>query len=529
MAKYFYENHLANQNQTASPDLVWVADFTKIIILGNKTIYIFLCIDIHTNCIITYKISQREFQTSGVIKSFESAFEKRFPYYPVGKPDIPLLIHTDRGTQFTSKNYNNFVLKYADLFEPSMSRHRIPKDNSVMERFVRTFKNHKIHKLTLEQRLEQELIKNPNFANYRRIMTSYVTSLNNKVNRKTSPLSPLKHDIVSSNANLLMAPPIYTKAFSERFGNDYRLDHVKDYKAQTKKVSILLEEMATVQSELVDQTPFDNNPEVQKMVKLFNKQYAVIVQLLRSNPNQIQERIDQSLEPLQAGIDELNDKMDILLPKRKKHRQVQKLRDPIDYELFPIFLEFAGRSMERRVELRRSQLRICYTILYYVGLRVNETKHLTHQDIKDALITSQLTVVHHKTKQSHIHTLSKRALRDLRNIDQDIKIVFEKYKHKYLFGRVNTMHSKALIRLINNDLKNTCQLNDIRYNIKSHSFRIYVISSLLTKTSVHNVADIIGHNDVRSTLKYARYALSKKEIQELFDSLPDIKQKYRAY
>ena len=280
--------------------------------------------------------------------------------------------------------------------------------------------------------------------------------------------------------------------------------------------------MAAVQSELVDQTPFDDNPEMQKIVQLFNKQYATMVQLLRSNLNQVNEHIDQSLEPLQAGIDELNDKMDILLPKRKKPRKIQKLRDPIDYELFPIFLEFAAQGMERRVELRRSQLRVCYTILYYVGLRINEIRHLTHQDIKDALVTSQFTFIHHKTKQAHIHTLSTRALRDLSYIEEDIKTVFQKYKHKYLFGKVNPMHPKALIRLINNDLRHTCQLKDIRYNIKSHSFRIYVISSLLTKTSVHHVASIIGHNDVRSTLKYERYALSKKEIQELFDSLPDV-------
>ena len=97
----------------------------------------------------------------------------------------------------------------------------------------------------------------------------------------------------------------------------------------------------------VDQTPFDNNPEVEKMVKLFNKQYIVIIQLLRNNPDQIQERIDEL--------------MDILL----KHRQVQKLRDPIDYELFPIFLEFAGRNMERWVELRRSQLQLRYFLLQF--------------------------------------------------------------------------------------------------------------------------------------------------------------------
>ena len=73
--------------------------------------------------------------------------------------------------------------------------------------------------------------------------------------------------------------------------------------------------------------------------------------------------------------------------------------------------------------------------------------------------------------------------------------------------------------MINKDLKHTCQINQIPYNIKSHSFRINVISNLLKHTTVQNVADIIGHNDIRSTLKYSRYSMSKKQIQELMDTI----------
>lgn len=81
------------------------------------------------------------------------------------------------------------------------------------------------------------------------------------------------------------------------------------------------------------------------------------------------------------------------------------------------------------------------------------------------------------------------------------------------------MHEKSLIRFINKDLKNTCNLNGISFNVKSDSFRIHVISSLLKLTSVQNVAGIIGHNDIRSILKYSRYAMSKKDIQELLDQI----------
>lgn len=41
------------------------------------------------------------------------------------------------------------------------------------------------------------------------------------------------------------------------------------------------------------------------------------------------------------------------------------------------------------------------------------------------------------------------------------------------------MRSKILIQTINDDLRNTCKTLKLPYNIKSHSFRINHISSLL--------------------------------------------------
>jgi site-specific recombinase XerD len=62
-------------------------------------------------------------------------------------------------------------------------------------------------------------------------------------------------------------------------------------------------------------------------------------------------------------------------------------------------------------------------------------------------------------------------------------------------------------------------VNQISYNIKSHSFRINMISNLLKRTSVQHVAQIIGHNDIQSTISYQCYALSKEEIQRLLEEI----------
>ena len=81
------------------------------------------------------------------------------------------------------------------------------------------------------------------------------------------------------------------------------------------------------------------------------------------------------------------------------------------------------------------------------------------------------------------------------------------------------MINKNLIKVINRDLKYTSQKYNIPYNIKSHSFRVNIITNLLKVTSVQNTANIIGHTDIRSTMTYNRYALSKNQIQDLLDKM----------
>lgn len=73
--------------------------------------------------------------------------------------------------------------------------------------------------------------------------------------------------------------------------------------------------------------------------------------------------------------------------------------------------------------------------------------------------------------------------------------------------------------MINKDLRHTCELNDILYNIKSHSFRINMITRLLQNTSIQDATDIIGHKDIKSTMAYKRYALNKKEIQKFLNKI----------
>ena len=126
---------------------------------------------------------------------------------------------------------------------------------------------------------------------------------------------------------------------------------------------------------------------------------------INENSKLTREYVVAALSPIEIGIEQLNSKMDRMLPKEKKKFNTQKLRDPIDNTLFPIFLCTAGCSVNYKKELRRSQLRICYTILFHVGLRLNEIRNLKLEDILDAIQISQFNLIHFKTNQAHIHVL----------------------------------------------------------------------------------------------------------------------------
>jgi hypothetical protein len=66
-----------------------------------------------------------------------------------------------------------------------MSRANTPKDNPVAERFMRTFKEHKINDKTFQQELFYQIEINSKFKGYRRVFNLFTKNVNFKLNRKS--------------------------------------------------------------------------------------------------------------------------------------------------------------------------------------------------------------------------------------------------------------------------------------------------------------------------------------------------------
>lgn len=134
-----------------------------------------------------------------------------------------------------------------------MSRQSTSKDNAVMERFVRMFKQHKIAGIKIQNKLDAEMFYNPQFLSFRKLISKY----GKRLNKKTFPETPQRAYKQNKTASLLMSPRIYTKALSVVYGDDPRLIHVNQYKQEIKETHETLEEVAAIKAELVNQTPIE--------------------------------------------------------------------------------------------------------------------------------------------------------------------------------------------------------------------------------------------------------------------------------
>jgi hypothetical protein len=58
-----------------------------------------------------------------------------------------------------------------------------------------------------------------------------------------------------------------------------------------------------------------------------------------------------------------------------------------------------------------------------------------------------------------------KTLGNLKKLNLEYEVIFEKYEYKFLFGKVEPIADKSLVRFINKDLAYTCEISSIIYFI----------------------------------------------------------------
>lgn len=142
------ENLLAQNFNQPAPNMVWVSDFTYIRV-ANRFYYVCAILDLFARKIMAYKVSNK-IDTQLAIDTLNIAITTR-------KNISGVIFHTDRGSQFTSKSFRQYLDRLNIVQSFSAKGH--PYDNAVMECFFKYMKKEETNRRnysTLEE-LKQSL------------------------------------------------------------------------------------------------------------------------------------------------------------------------------------------------------------------------------------------------------------------------------------------------------------------------------------------------------------------------------------
>ncbi len=128
-------NLIQQQFNPIKPNQVWVSDITYFR-LKEKNYYICAIMDLYSRIIISYKIGLKN-STQLTKSTFKLAYTKR-------QPQNDLIFHTDNGSNYCSKTFQEYLSKLNVTH--SFSRPHVPYDNSVMESFFASLKKEELYR-----------------------------------------------------------------------------------------------------------------------------------------------------------------------------------------------------------------------------------------------------------------------------------------------------------------------------------------------------------------------------------------------
>jgi transposase InsO family protein len=130
-----FKNYLNQEFHTDKPNQVWVSDVTYFR-YNEKSYCICIIIDLFSRKVVGYRVGSVN-STQLVKSTFKQAHESRHP-------DKKLVFHTDRGSNYRSKTFCDY-LKSRQV-KQSFSRACVPYDNSVAESFFSSMKREELYR-----------------------------------------------------------------------------------------------------------------------------------------------------------------------------------------------------------------------------------------------------------------------------------------------------------------------------------------------------------------------------------------------
>ena len=159
-AVHKYPNLLNRRFDQPRPNQFWVTDITYIPIPGSM-LYMCAVLDLCGKVVLNWKIGS-EMSSSLVTDTIREALQQE-------KVTDGLALHSDQGSQYTSKAYFDLTQSYH--VSPSMSSPGCPYDNAAMENFFGALKTECLYRARFSSRaeVEQLVAEYIHFYNFERI------------------------------------------------------------------------------------------------------------------------------------------------------------------------------------------------------------------------------------------------------------------------------------------------------------------------------------------------------------------------
>ena len=151
-----FKNPLNREFKADSKNLKWCTDFTYIHSSNGKMLYNCSILDLYDRSIVATKSSTHI--------TAELAIETLTEALKAHKPTRGLILHSDQGSQYTSKSFTTFCKE--NKIQQSMSKAGCPYDNAPMESFYGKFKSEHLNHYTIKNILHLDELTNDYIFRY---------------------------------------------------------------------------------------------------------------------------------------------------------------------------------------------------------------------------------------------------------------------------------------------------------------------------------------------------------------------------
>lgn len=142
-----HPNHLKQAFNPPAPNQVWTSDFSYIPVGRKGFVYLCVILDLFSRKVIAWSVGTK-INTDLAISTLKKAILSR-------NIEIPVLFHTDQGSQYTSITFRKFLENQPII--QSLSKPGYPWDNAVTEAFFKYMKKEELNRRTFSSLQEVQL------------------------------------------------------------------------------------------------------------------------------------------------------------------------------------------------------------------------------------------------------------------------------------------------------------------------------------------------------------------------------------